>query len=104
MKNISSGNITVPSGSHYYVTGSSSSNRITLKDGAFLTLHNVSITTSSESYGPIECEGSAYIFIDDGTTNTLSATGSYASGMSVQLMVQELDRLLVILIIHLAIL
>ena len=81
MKNISSGNITVPSGSHYYVTGSSSSNRITLKDGAFLTLHNVSITTSSESYGPIECEGSAYIFIDDGTTNTLSATGSYASGI-----------------------
>ena len=81
MKNISSGNITVPSGSHYYVTGSSSSNRITLKDGAFLTLHNVSITTSSESYGPIECEGTAYIFIDDGTTNTLSATGSYASGI-----------------------
>ena len=81
MKNISSGNITVPSGSHYYVTGSSSSNRITLKNGAFLTLHNVSITTSSESYGPIECEGSAYIFIDDGTTNTLSATGSYASGI-----------------------
>ncbi len=88
-KDISKGNITVPSGCHYSVSGrnyswgSSSSDNyyITLRDGAFLTLNGVDIKTDDWQC-PIYCEGNAYIMIADGTTNTLQTTESGA-GISI---------------------
>ncbi len=79
-KSISSGNITVPAGKHYRVSGSSSSYTITMEDGAFLTL-NANITNSSKS--PIYCEGDAYILIEDDQTKTLSATGGNYPGICI---------------------
>jgi len=82
LKYISSGNVTIPAfnGTYYYVSGSTTNNYITMKDGAVVILRDVSINLegSSTNYAPIYCEGNATIFIDDGTTNTLSAKSGNA--------------------------
>ena len=79
IKDISAGNITVPSGKLYRVYGTSSSYTITLQDGACLILNGVNITSSSKI--PIECLGNAYILINDGTSNTLTTTGNNSAGI-----------------------
>lgn len=79
-KDISAGNITVPSGKLYRVSGTSSSYTITLQDGACLILNGVNITSSSYNR-PIECLGNAYILINDGTSNTLTTTGNNSAGI-----------------------
>ncbi len=78
-KSISDGNITVPSGKLYKVSGSSSSYTITLEDGACLVLNGVEISSSSSR--PIKCNGDAYILINDGTSNTLTTSGDGCAGI-----------------------
>lgn len=80
IKDISAGNITVPSGKFYRVSGTSSTYTITLQDGACLILNGVNITSSSYNR-PIECLGNAYILINDGTSNTLTTTGNNSAGI-----------------------
>ena len=45
--------------------------RITIADGATVTLRNVTINIGSEDYSALSCDGSATIILDAGTTNTL---------------------------------
>lgn len=70
-KNVSNEDMNVPTGEHWYITGTSNTNKITIADGAALTLDNVNI--SSESYC-IKCEGDATIILKDGSTNTLTCS------------------------------
>lgn len=81
IKDISAGNITVPSGKFYKVFGTSSRYTITLEDGACLILNGVNITSASNR--PIMCNGDAYILINDGTSNTLETTGYNYAGIQV---------------------
>lgn len=81
IKDISAGNITVPSGKFYRVSGTSSTYTITLEDGACLILNGVNITSASNR--PIICNGDAYILINDGTSNTLETTGNNCAGIQV---------------------
>ena len=72
---INSGDVTVPGGQHWLVTGSGKTElyTITLGDGATVTLSNVDIDSDEQNLGkaPISCLGSATVILADGTNNTL---------------------------------
>ena len=73
---INSGNVTVPGGQHWLVTGTyeTMSYFITLEDGATVTLSNVKIDTDHNNLGScIRCNGSATVILAEGTVNTLKA-------------------------------
>ena len=72
---INSGNVTVPGGQHWLVTGSGKTElyTITLGDGATVTLSNVDIDSDEQNLGKaaISCQGSATVILADGTDNRL---------------------------------
>ena len=73
---INTGNVTVPGGEHWLVTGTyeTMSYYITLEDKATVTLSNVKIDTDHNGLGScIRCNGSATIYLAEGTVNTLKA-------------------------------
>ena len=70
---LGSGNIEVPAGEHWKITGSNAANsNITIGDGATVTLSGVTMLMNSE-VPCIKCSGDATIILADGTTNTLTA-------------------------------
>ena len=74
-KSINDGNVNVTAGEHWLITGMSDSHKITIGDGATVTLSGVNINSNSYC---IRCLGSATIILRDGTTNQLvSGTGLY---------------------------
>ena len=72
---INSGNVTVPGGEHWLVTGSGKTyaNTITLGDGATVTLSNVDIDSDRDDLrkAAISCQGSATVILAEGTDNLL---------------------------------
>ena len=72
---INDGNVNVPAGQHWLVTGSGKTElyTITLGDGATVTLSNVDIDCDEQNLGKaaISCQGSATVILADGTNNTL---------------------------------
>lgn len=70
---LGSGNIVVPAGEHWNITGSNSyDSNITIGEGATVTLSGVTMLMNSE-VPCIKCSGDATIILADGTTNTLTA-------------------------------
>jgi len=69
------GSVTVPAQKHYLITGETSSNQITIENGATVTLSNVKISNAAWC---ILCNGDATIILADGTTNTLTCTTSHS--------------------------
>ena len=70
---LGSGNIEVPAGKHWKITGSNAANsNITIGDGATVTLSGVTMFMDDE-VPCIKCSGDATIILADGTTNTLTA-------------------------------
>ena len=71
---INAGDVTVPAGQHWLITGTGSStgNKITIGAGATVTLDGVDIHMYNYDSSPcIECLGSATIILKDGSTNSL---------------------------------
>ncbi|MBR5703997.1 MAG: hypothetical protein IKX45_07095 [Bacteroidales bacterium] len=77
-KSINAGDVTVPAGEHWLITGtgSSTSNKITIGAGATVTLDGVDIYMYDDS-PCIECLGSATIILKDGSTNQLVSQSDY---------------------------
>lgn len=78
---LGSGNIEVPAGKHWKITGSNAANsNITIGDGATVTLSGVTMLMDSDE-PCIKCSGDATIILADGTTNTLSTSEYDGSGI-----------------------
>ena len=79
---INDGAVTVTAGEHWLITGTgeATSNKITISDGATVTLDGVNI--SGISYC-IKCNGSATIILKDGSTNTLTSTDEEYPALSI---------------------
>ena len=79
---INDGAVTVTAGEHWLITGTgeATSNKITISDGATVTLDGVNI--SGISYC-IKCNGSATIILKDGSTNTLTSTDDEYPALSI---------------------
>ena len=77
-KSINDGSVEVPAGEHWLITGTGSetTNQITIRNGATVTLAGVKIIRDSrgnvDSYC-IKCDGNATIILKDGSTNTLTS-------------------------------
>lgn len=80
-KNVSNEDMNVPTGEHWYITGSSNTHKITIADGAAVTLAGVTINSHSEDGGYngesycIKCEGNATIILADNLDNSLTSNG-----------------------------
>ena len=85
--------MTVPAGKDYLITGTgaSTSNQITIENGATVTLRNVNISSAASC---ILCNGNATIILEDGTTNTLTSGGG--DGINPALRVGDKDYTLTI--------
>ena len=79
---INDGAVTVTAGEHWLITGTgeATSNKITISDGATVTLDGVNI--SGISYC-IKCNGSATIILKDGSENTLTSTDEEYPALSI---------------------
>ena len=79
---INDGAVTVTAGEHWLITGTgeATSNKITISDGATVTLDGVNI--SGISYC-IKCLGDATIILKDGSTNTLTSTDDEYPALSI---------------------
>ena len=79
---INDGAVTVTAGEHWLITGTgeATSNKITISDGATVTLDGVNI--SGISYC-IKCLGDATIILKDGSENTLTSTDDEYPALSI---------------------
>ena len=75
-----SSDVDVPEGEHWLIKGSAGDICVTIGNGATVTLNGVDIYMD-DSKPCIKCSGDATIILADGTTNTLTATGSYSGGI-----------------------
>jgi hypothetical protein len=73
LHDISTGAANIPDGKLWMITGTGS-DKITIAEGSSAYLKGVSITTTTGSC--IETAGMGYIYLVDGTTNTMDATGA----------------------------
>lgn len=75
-----SSDVIVPEGEHWLIKGYAEDICVTIGNGATVTLNGVEF--SMDDLKPcIKCSGDATIILADGTTNTLTATGSYSGGI-----------------------
>ena len=78
-KSINAGSVEVPAGEHWLIKGTVdvTSNQITIRNGATVTLDGVNIKRDNRNGGVdsycIKCEGNATIILKDGSTNTLTS-------------------------------
>lgn len=63
------------------LTGTTSEYKVTIADGATVTLSGVTISTGAANSHCIKCSGSATIILADGTTNTLTCTQNYSTAL-----------------------
>ncbi|MBR4739044.1 MAG: hypothetical protein IK058_03470 [Bacteroidales bacterium] len=79
---INDGAVMVTAGEHWLITGTGTAtgSKITISDGATVTLDGVNISGSSYC---IKCAGSATIILKDGTTNTLTSTSEDYPALSI---------------------
>lgn len=75
-----SSDVTVPAGEHWLIKDYAEDICVTIGDGATVTLNGVEFSMN-DSKPCIKCSGDATIILADGTTNTLTATGSYSGGI-----------------------
>lgn len=73
--NVSNGSVTVPENGKALIKGTTTDNKITIGNGATVTLNGVDISNSTWDNCCIKCEGSATVILKDGTTNILTCTG-----------------------------
>ena len=74
-KSINDGPVTVAAGEHWLITGTGTQTNNTMSIGAGATVTLDGVTISSGDYC-IRCLGDATIILKDGSTNTLTGTGS----------------------------
>ena len=63
------------------LTGTTSEYKVTIADGATVTLSGVTISTGAANSHCIKCSGSATIILAEGTTNTLTCTQNYSTAL-----------------------
>ena len=80
---INDGDVEVPDGEHWLITGTgeTTENTICLYYNATVTLSGVNISTSSTC---ISCVGKNTIILADGTTNTLTSTGDNNAAIAIE--------------------
>ena len=83
--NTHEGDVVVPEGKHWLITGTGvgTTNTITIGPNATVTLSGVNINSSSNSCIQCEIYSNATIILADGTTNTLTSTGKWCAAIQV---------------------
>ena len=71
---ISTGDAAIPANEYWLISGTTTANKITIAEGSSAYLKGVSITTTTGSC--IQTTGMGEIYLVDGTTNTMDASGA----------------------------
>ena len=79
--NLSTVNADVTANDGDVLTGTTSEYKVTIADGATVTLSGVTISNGGANSHCIQCSGSATIILAEGTTNTLTCTQNYSTAL-----------------------